>query len=480
MERRIGLQEKLLAAVAEYDMLEAGQRILVAVSGGPDSMALLHVLYTLSGDLPIQLAVAHLNHQLRGVEADKDEQYVQSCCQQWDLPCFVERRDIAALAADQKLSVEAAGRQARYEFFARLADQHGFDRVALGHTATDRVETLLINLLRGTGLYGLRSIPPRRGQFFRPLFTVWRAETAEYCRLHNLEPRLDASNLSACDYLRYKVRLERLPLLESDYAPQLETSLLRLAGAVEQELDWTEPLVAAAYQQAARGDDRRITLDLTQLADMPEGLRYRLLRYALIQLRGEAADIEATYYRALQKLIREGQTGAQVPLIGAISARRGYNSIELSTYTPEEAPEPAIRGRWILPVPGKVTAPELDLTLQAQVMAQRPDELGEAKGCQITVDAQAIGDELFVRTWRPGDSFQPLGLSGHKKLQDIFVDEKVPRRQRGRVPLLVTGDDEIVWVVGYRLSEQFKVSAQTQRFLKLTVVGEQPTTESDN
>lgn len=481
MECRIGLQQKLLAAVDEYDMLATGQRVLVAVSGGPDSMALLHALYTLADSLEVQLAVAHLNHGLRGAAADDDERYVHGWSQRWDLPYFVEHQDIAALAAEEKLSIEQAGRQARYEFFTRLAAQHGFDRIALGHTATDRIETLLINLLRGTGLHGLRSIPPCQGQFIRPLITARREETAEYCAVHNLQPRLDASNLSAEYCLRNKVRLELLPRLASDYAPHIATSLLRLAAAVEQELQWTEPLVEAAYRQAAQADGDGIALDLHQLADMPEGLRYRLLRYALVQLRADTADMEAVHYDALHRMVRSGQTGRQVALPGGVLAQRGYNSIRLTgRRTEEQGACAGICDRHTLAVPGTVRVPELGLTVEAEVMRQRPAELGQAQGRQIVMDGCALGDKLFVRTWQPGDRLQPLGMTGHKKVQDIFVDEKVPRRQRARVPLLTTSDDEIVWAVGYCLSEQFKVTGRTERYVRLTVGRDEAAVESEN
>ncbi len=478
----MGLEQKLLDAVDEYDMLEASQRVLVAVSGGPDSMALLHALHTLTNDLQIHLAVAHLNHQLRGSAADDDEDYVRQWAQRWDLECFVEGQDIAARAAEQGISVEQAGRRARYEFFNRLAAQRGFARVALGHTATDRIETLLINLLRGTGLYGLRSIPPRRGQFIRPLITTRRDETVQYCAKHNLQPRLDSSNLSADRYLRNKVRLELLPLLESDYAAHIEMSLLRLAEAAEQEVEWTEPLVEAAYQRLAQSDnEERLCLNIDKLADMSEGLRYRVLRYALIQLRGDVADVEAGHYNALQQLICEGQTGGQVHLPVAIWARRGYNSIELSVgAAPNETPTDAIKQRHRLLIPGIVVLPRLGLSINAQLLSQRPDELGDAKGRQVTIDGGQCGAALFVRTWQPGDAMQPIGMSGHKKLQDIFVDEKVPRPQRARVPLIVTSADEIVWVVGYRLSEQFKVTDGTERFLRLTVAEEPTAAECDS
>ena len=481
MDRRIGLQQKLLATVDRYDMLADGQQVLVAVSGGPDSMALLHALQSLSRDLGVRPAVAHLNHQLRGAAADEDEGYVRRYCERHHLACFVERRDVAALATAEKLSVEEGGRRARYEFFARLATAEGFDCVALGHTATDRIETLLINLLRGAGLHGLRSIPPRRSRFIRPLITVHRHETAQYCTTYNLQPRVDTSNLSAEHHLRNRVRLELLPLLGRDYAPHIDTSLLRLAQAVEQELEWTEPLVATAYGHCAQTEESGVRLDLSQLADMAEGLRYRVLRKACCELGGQAVDMATVHYEALHRLVRSDHTGAKVTLPGGILGERGYNSIRLrASCLPDNGPVRPLTGRRALLVPGVVTVPELNLTLAAEFLQQCPDELGHANGRQVVVDADATGDELFIRTRRPGDRFQPLGMSGHKKVHDIFVDERVPRRERPRVPLIMTGRDEIIWLVGYRLAEPFKITADTRRHLKLTAHWDQAASRSEN
>ncbi len=267
------LGEQVRATIDRYRMVQAGDRVLVAVSGGPDSLSLLHVLRSLAVELDIELAVAHLNHKLRGESSDQDEAYVAGLCANWGLPCFVSHEDVAARARRQGLSLEEAGRGARYEYFSALAAEHDFNRVALGHTATDRGETVLINILRGSGLHGLRGIPPVRGIFIRPLITTSRETTIEYCRDQDLEPRWDETNLEASDFLRNKVRLELVPLLTEEYAGDPAESLLRVARAAEEELEWTEPLVEAAFAEVARTDGEKVSLDREKLAEMPADRR---------------------------------------------------------------------------------------------------------------------------------------------------------------------------------------------------------------
>ncbi len=463
------LREQVRAPSDRYRMLRACDRVWVAVSGGPDSLSLLNVQRSLAAELDIELAVAHFNHKLRGESSDQDEAYVRELCSDWGVACFVGCEEVAARASREGLSLEEAGRGARYEYFSALAAEHDFSRVALGHTATDRVETVLINILRGSGLHGLRGIPPVRGIFIRPLIAARREATIEYCRHHHLEPRWDETNLEVSEFLRNKVRLELLPLLAEEYADAPAESLLRLARAAEEELEWTEPLVTAAFGEVARTDAEKVSLDREKLAEMPAGLLYRVLRRALVALRGAATDVGSIHYDELRRLVEAGQTGAELHLPGNILARTGYTDIDLILDRGAPAgDEVGEEGYCELAVPGVAEGAGSGKTVAAEVVSESPGELGDAAESLIIVDADAVELPLAVRNWRPGDAFQPLGMSGHKKVQDLFVDEKVPRRQRRGVPVVVDGRDRIVWVVGLRMAEQFRVTDATVRFLKLS------------
>ncbi len=463
------LRQQVQGTIRRYQMLQASGRVLVAVSGGPDSIGLLHLLSSFRDELGIELAVAHLNHQLRGEQAAQDEAYVRRLCADWDLPCYVTCDDVTARAREEGLSLEEAGRYARYEYFTTLADQHGFDRVTLGHTATDRVETLLINLLRGSGLHGLRSIPPVRGIFIRPLIASRREAIAEYCKQQGLDPRCDESNLEPSHFLRNKIRLQLLPLLGEEYSEDPHEALLRVIRAAEEELAWTEPLVETEFEEVASVGADNVRLDRPRLRELPAGLQQRLLRRALVELSGAATDVGEVHYGALRELIDQGQTGAELHLPGGVLARVGYTEIEL-IHGERAQRQPEEEKPWCheLLVPGTIEIPEVGTLVRAELLAERPSELGNAADRHIIVDGDAAGSVLYVRNWQPGDWMQPLGMGGHKKLQDLFVDEKIPQQRRGCIPLVVDSQDRIIWAVGLRMGEKFRVTENTTKFLKLS------------
>ncbi len=462
------LRQQVQETIHRYQMLQAGERVLVAVSGGPDSVGLLHLLCWLSDELGIELAVAHLNHQLRGEQADQDEAYVRRLCADWDLPCYVTCENIREQARQKGISLEEAGRCARYEYFSTLADQHGLHRVALGHTATDRVETLLINLLRGSGLHGLRSIPPVRGIFIRPLISIRREAIAEHCEQYGLNPCCDESNLEPSDFLRNKIRLQLLPLLGEEYGEDPHEALSRVIRAAEEELAWTEPLVETEFEEVASVGADKVGLDRQRLRELPAGLQHRLLRRAIVELSGATTDVGEVHYDALRELIDQGQTGAELHLPGKVLARIGYTELELICgERAQRQPEDNDSWCYELSVPGTVEIPEVG-SVVAQRVAERPSELGDAAGSHIIVDGATAGSIFCVRNWRPGDCMQPLGMGGHKKLQDLFVDEKIPQQQRDCIPLVVDSQDRIIWAVGLRMGEQFRVTEDTTKFLKLS------------
>ncbi|HEY3396720.1 MAG TPA: tRNA lysidine(34) synthetase TilS [Armatimonadota bacterium] len=463
-EEETGLRARLEAADRKWALLAGVRSVLVAVSGGPDSVALLHLLWTLREERGLRLGVAHLNHGLRGAEADADAAHVAALAAQLDLPLIAETAGVPALAAERGLSLEAAARQARYEFLERAAATGDWDRVALGHTASDRVESVLLNLLRGSGLHGLRGMPARRERFIRPLLLAERAETEAYCHHFELHPRLDATNLDPESARRNRVRLELLPLLREQYNPAVEAALLRLAEAAEAELDWTEPQVQALADEIIRPEGEGLALDLGPWATLPAGARYRVLREAWTRLTGEVWELGAAGYEDLEDLALRAQTGREIHLPGDFRAQKGYNKVVIAPVSSPDAPP----GPQFLLDAGEWRLPEWGATVRVERLDRRPGELGSARGCQIVIDATAAAAPWGVRGWQPGDALVPLGMSGHRKLQDLFTDLKVPASARTRVPLVVDAAGEIVWVVGCALSDRVRVTGATREFLRIT------------
>lgn len=452
------IREKLLTAVARYRLLDGGERVLVGVSGGQDSVALAMLLGDLRPNLGISLAIAHLHHGLRGEAAGLDQVCVAALAEALECQFVTERVDVAALAEDRRVGIEVAGREARYAFFERAAQSLGCAKVALGHTATDRAETLLMNLMRGAGLRGLASIPPRRGIYIRPLILATRQETGDFCRSRGLWICEDSCNDDPA-YRRNRVRAELLPQLEAQYGPGVEAALCRAAEHAWDELEWTEPLVAAAYDRCAADGGLRVA-DLRALAP---GLRQRVLRHFLGTAGEPVRDIGAERWEALSELATRGATGKRVELARGLSVCLEYGLLRLA----DSGTPPSWTEEIRLSVPGRVRLPD-GRTVSAELDPQAPLE----SGADVAVlDAERAGPELALRLPRPGDRFVPSGMTGHKKLQDYFVDAKVPREARH--PLLVLGRGEVLWIVGHRLAETARPHDESRHLLLVRVLDEQ-------
>ena len=462
------LGARLEQAERRYGLLAGAGSVLVACSGGPDSVALLHLLWTLREDLGLRLGVAHFNHLLRP-EAEADRDYVAGLAESLGLPQVSGKTNVTVLARERKLSLEAAAREARYSFLQATAAQGGWERVALGHTASDRAETVLMNLLRGSGVYGLRGIPARRGPYVRPLLLAWRQETEAYCAEAGLDPRRDATNLNPALGLRNRVRLELLPLLREQYSPRVDEALARLAEAVDAELEWTEPQVEQAVAQAVREGPEGVVVNLAAARELPPGLRYRLWRRVWEQASGTAEEFSSEALAALEDLLRRPRVGRQAHLGGDLRTRMGYNELLVAAGESDSPGPPPTEVELV--VGGEVELPGLGRAVRLEELPSPPPELGQARERQIVVDAARAALPLCVRPWRAGDRLLPLGAEGHRKVQDLFTDLKVPADQRRRVPLVVAGDGRIVWVVGCAMSDEVKVTPATRTCLRLTVLG---------
>ncbi|MGE5531469.1 MAG: tRNA lysidine(34) synthetase TilS [Bacteroidota bacterium] len=456
------IRDKLLHAIERYDLIAPGDRVLVAVSGGQDSVTLALLLAELAEQLQISLVIGHLHHGLRGEEGDADQACVAALAQGLGLDFVTEQADVGALAAETGCGLEEAGRIARYAFFERAAREHQCSKTALGHTGTDRAETLLMNLFRGSGVYGLRSIPPRRDSIIRPLILVSRQDTGDFCRSCNIIACHDACNADR-RFLRNRVRADLLPHLEHEYGPGIEAALCRAADSLWDEVEWTEPIVTEAFQGALTG--RGDALSVPALRAMPAGLKHRVLRRFLHHVGFGHGDIGSERWAALEELTNRAQTGRKLELSLGRCVQLEYDSLKVSRH--EEGPPPAQPVRF--GVPGEAIAPS-GAMVEAR-LESAPEALPAATELLAVLDARRAGNELIVRYPEPGDRFTPLGMTGSKKLQDFFTDNKTPARERH--PLLVTNmNGEILWVVGHRLAETAKVDDKTSEYLILSVTPE--------
>ena len=463
------IEDRVRCFLLQHDLTHLPEPLLVGVSGGPDSVCLLHVLARLAPELGLKLHAVHLDHGLRGREAKADARYVKRLCRRLGVPVSAEQRQVEAYRRQHRLSLEEAARQVRHAVFAQAAERLATAAVALGHTADDQVETVLMHLLRGAGPTGLKGmedrseirVGPTRITLLRPILEVRRRETEAYCQSHRLRPREDLTNRSP-KFLRNRVRHQLLPVLRR-YNSSFDDGLLRLAHLMEDEVAYLDQEAQEALAGLALPEEYGFILALGPLVLLPVALQRAMLRAAIRQVKGNLAGIEAHHIESVRVMLTPSQSSSkQLSLPEGLVAERLYGRLWIGKGRPPIPwPElPTCEQR--LTIPGETV-----LSSGWRVQATVQDLPGEGEGLTASLDFQETGADLLVRSWRPGDRFQPLGMRRAKKLQDFFVDQKVPRAWRPRTPL-VCGSGGVVWVVGYRPAEQFKVSPSTQQVLVLT------------
>jgi tRNA(Ile)-lysidine synthase len=376
---------------------------------------------------------------------------------------------------------EDAARQARLAFFENVARQTGIQKLALGHTTDDQVETFLMRLVRGAGVPGLVGIWPDRKigelRVIRPLLGVTRQQVLDYLRANDLPWRDDASNLDT-RFLRNRVRHELIPLLEREYNPGIRDVLRRSAEILrDEDFYLLHDIAQRHYLRTCREDAVMIPV----FRQHPTAVQRRLVRFWLGG-EGESEGIQYSFdhIEAIRRIALGDEPSAEISLPGDLVVYREYDRLlkraSAGTRRPARparglAPgasggEP-ITGEWELGLDGVTEIPELGMTLRATRNPHPATRIPHSDALEETFDADALGDGLTVRTWRAGDRFQPLGMDRTKKLQDFFVDAKIPRQQRGRTPLVCTADGHIVWVVGHRIGDAVKVTAATERVVTL-------------
>jgi tRNA(Ile)-lysidine synthase len=460
------LLDRVRATIRAHDLARADTRVLIAVSGGSDSVALAHLLSDLAQRHELRIAGAvHLNHQLRAA-ADDDEAFCAELAARFGWPFLAHREAVAARARAERRSVEDAARAARYELFERARVQLDADVVALGHTRDDQAETFLLRLLRGAGSRGLSGMYPRRGYVIRPLLDCRRHELRAFLEERGARFVHDESN-DDVSIPRNRIRTELLPLLERRFNPSIVEVLADEANLARDEWEW---LQAAARDAAGEGliqlSEDVWQLDMSALEQMPPAVGRAVVRDALVQ----ASAGKPVGFRHVEEALqlRSGQIDGP----GVRMERRGQ-SLVLTTRRDRrgQARHAANLFNYSLSIPGEVALPEAGCVVSAE-MAPSADRAVLSNTALGVVQLDRCRMPLTVRNRRPGDRFRPLGLGGQKKLQDYFVDKKVPRNRRDLVPLVVDESDRIVWVAGYGIDDEFRVTdpAQAVLILRLTQV----------
>ncbi|OPX84470.1 MAG: tRNA(Ile)-lysidine synthase [Pelotomaculum sp. PtaB.Bin104] len=459
---------ELIGMVYEYiercRMVERGNKVVVAVSGGIDSVVMLDILNQLSFKLGISLHVAHLNHMFRGSEAEADACFVAELAERYHLPATIETFDVPAYQKARRMSAQVAAREVRYRFLRQVAESAGAVKIALAHQADDQAETIIINFLRGSGPPGLKGILPVRDYFIRPLLTVRRYEIECYCAGLQLSFRQDSSNLKNV-YLRNRVRMHLLPLLENQYNPAMVANLLRLGEICREEDEFLEEQALKAFQTAAVASvGQVIRLSLDHLLDMPLAIRRRVLRLGWRVLTGTKRDLSFQHTDAALNLICSNVVGSVITLPAGFVATRTYQTLDLSPVGRQ-----LDYGQYVYPlkVPGATYIPEIDRTIHASLLSG--GVLPEPRSLPVTeavLDFEKLPQQLYVRKRLKGDVFYPYGQHSAMKLKDFLIKQRIKREERDSLPLVST-PKEIIWVGGVRIGENWKVDNSTKKALHL-------------
>jgi tRNA(Ile)-lysidine synthase len=464
-------EQRVLAFIKENNLVSRRERLVVAVSGGPDSVCLLYILAALRQELPIDLHIAHLNHQLRGKDSDADARYVAGLAKRLGIPATIASQDVIAYQKQHRLSLEEAARLVRYSFLAGVAAKVGAVKAAVGHTSDDHIETMLMHLLRGSGTKGLRGLmpvsklSPSGGSLtvIRPLLDLSRADTVAYCRAHKLKPRLDASNLSP-EPLRNKIRLHLLPELRK-YNPQINQALLRLSRTAADDLDFIETEARRFMDSITQVGENSVIIKKKDLLALAPSLQRQVLRSSIESLLGSLKDIEAGHIEDIIEAL-EKPAGKVIGLPFGINFTIEYDRYILAPEAASLCPFPTLEGEIALKIPGKTLLPGWAINAAIENKSAGKARGGEANDFSACFDFAKVGKNLTVRRRLNGDRFQPLGMAQPKKLNVFMIDARIPQTWRRRIPIVCVGD-RILWVVGFRIDERYKVLPSTRDVLRL-------------
>ena len=457
------IKKRFLKFIKEKNIVKSGDQILVGLSGGPDSVCMLNLLCSIRDEEKIEVAAAHINHMLRGEEADKDEEYSKRLCESLGVRFFSKRIDINKYALETGKSSELAGREARYDFFDEIINKINFNKIATAHNANDQAETILMRIMRGTGLEGLGGIPvEREGKYIRPILFMKREEVEQYCKENNLNPHIDATNLERI-YSRNKVRLDILPYMKNNFNPNIVETINRMALLLQDDNKFIEGEVNKAYKDNCFERENSIVIS-KNLFNIHSAIVTRVIRKALFAINKSNYDMEMKNIEDIIELSNLG-TNKRVDLPKDIYAENVYGDIiirkkeyiknklsnELTLNKKDILHNEVIFDEYII---------NFDLVNNKDIK-QENDELIKK------FDYDKINN-VTIRYRKDGDRITPLGMKGSKKLKDIFIDMKIPKEKRDEIPL-IQFNDEISWIVGIKMSDKFKITKETKHILKVSV-----------
>ena len=456
------MREKVINIIKENNLIEKDDKIVIGVSGGPDSMALLYILNNIKEEFEFSIYVAHVNHGIRKEEADDDEEFVKNICLKLAIPFYSTKVNMNQYAIKNKLTSEEAGRAIRYGFFNKILDKLDGGKIAVAHNKNDQAETLLMRFFRGTGLEGLRGMEYKNVNIIRPLLDISREEIEDFCRENSISVRIDRTNLEPI-YGRNKTRLEVIPYIIKNYNKGIVDTLNRTARLAQMDSEFILGIVEEKYKNiVVEESPNSIVLYIDKLKDEHYSIKSRIIRRSIEKINGNIKGIEEKHINNIISLIDDNTTGKSINITNNIVVKTRYGNMIIQ----KEIISNINSFRYYFGIGDTIDVYELGSTITSRIVPVTEVDLKQTNRFIKFFDYDKIKDGLYIRNRKDGDRFTPLGISGSKKLKHFFIDEKIPRDERDRIPI-IEDSKGIIWIVGYRISEEYKVNSNTSRVLVL-------------
>lgn len=459
------MKEKVLKFIREQSLINIGDNVLVALSGGPDSVCLLHILCSLRDELKIKIGAAHVNHMLRGNDAILDEEFTKEICSGLKVEYYCKRVDIDIISKKNNISHELAGREERYKFFDEISKKHKFDKIAIAHNLNDNAETVLMRMMRGTGLDGLTGIKSKRDNIIiRPILCLNRQEIEHYIKINSIKSCLDKTNLER-EYSRNKVRLDVIPYIKENFNEDIIDALNRMSYLLNIDNDYIEIKVSEMFEKYVTYKNGDLIISKDIFCEH-KAIISRVIKKSVMIVSNSVVNFEYKHISEVENLAKY-QTGKKIDLPNGIYAENVYGDIVLkpkNNIVKIHSQNMVFRKEDIFEQEKEFC----DYFIKFEKILNKNNKQISNNDLIKYFDYDKIREDIQIRNRLAGDKFRPLGMNGRKKLKDIFIDLKVPREEREYIPLICF-DNEIAWIVGYKVSETYKVTRQTKYILKISI-----------
>lgn len=459
------MKEKVWKVIEEHRLIEEGDNIVIGLSGGPDSIALLYVLLEIKEYMDFNIFIAHVNHGVRGKDALEDEKFVQSLSSKLHLPYYCRTVNMDEYAREKRISSEEAGREIRYSFFREILSKIGGGKIAVAHNKDDQAETLIMRFFRGTGIDGLKGMEYKINDIIRPVLGIERKEIENYLLSRNISSRLDKTNLEPI-YSRNRIRLELMPYIRKNYNPNIVDTLWRTSEIASMDSDFLDQYTENAYRRMVKKRKKHsIVLDSILFKKEHISIQHRILRNCILHINHDLQGFTKTHITSILRLFLEGGTGKKVDLINDIEARINYKGLVIEKKHGNENKDFLYK----LNIEGNTYIKELGFEIKTEILSLDKVDINTKNRFIKYFDYDKLQGKLYARNRKAGDRFVPFGMNGSKKIKDYFIDEKIPKEERDKIPL-ITDEKNIIWISGYRISDLYKITESTNNVLKISII----------